>query len=80
MPMEPENQRPAKRTGRPTAPVPEPGVVLPPGYSLEMDPDVLVLRRAEGSIVATFSAMGADPSEVEREVREDYRRSGEVAG
>ena len=55
-------------------------MVLPPGYSLDMDPDVLVLRRADGSTVAVFSAVGADPSAVEREAREDYRRSGEVAG
>ena len=80
MPMEPENRRPAKRAGRANAPVPEPGVVLPPGYRLDMDPDVLVLSRADGSTVAALSTVGADPSAVAKEAREDYRRSGEVAG
>ena len=54
--------------------------MLPPGYRLRLDPDVLVLGRADGSTVAAFSALGADPREVEREAREDYRRSGESAG
>jgi hypothetical protein len=30
-------------------------VVLPPGYRLEMDPDLLILRRDDGSQVAAFS-------------------------
>ena len=50
---------------------------LPPGYRLQMDPDVLVLRRADGSMAAAFSGPGADPAEVEGEAVEDYRRSGE---
>jgi hypothetical protein len=78
--MEPENRRTQKETGRRFAPVPEPGVVLPPGYRLQLDPDVLALRRADGSTVAAFSALGADLREVEREAREDYRRSGESVG
>jgi hypothetical protein len=45
-----------------------------------MDPDVLVLRRADGSTVAVFSAPSADPEEVRREAEKDYRRSGESAG
>ena len=59
------------------APVPPPGVSLPPGYRVWVDPDLLVLRRADGSVVAAFSALGADPAEVEKEASEDYRRSGE---
>ncbi len=46
---------------------------LPEGYWLEWDPDVLVLRRPDGSEVAAFSAEGARPGEIERAVREDYR-------
>ena len=50
---------------------------LPPGYRLQMDPDALLLRRADGSTVAAFSGPGADPAEVERKAVEDYRRGGE---
>ena len=50
---------------------------LPPGYRLQMDPDELLLRRADGSTVAAFSGPGTDPAEVAGEAVEDYRRSGE---
>ena len=56
------------------------GFRLPPGYSVQIDPDVLVLRRADGSTVAAFSAPGADRDEVEKEAAKDYRRSGEDTG
>jgi hypothetical protein len=47
---------------------------LPPGYVLDFsDPDVLVLRRSDGSSVAAFSALGADPTEVCRAAEEDRR-------
>jgi hypothetical protein len=46
---------------------------LPPGYELEFGADVLLLRRADGSTVAAFSASGASPSEVARIAEEDYR-------
>lgn len=47
---------------------------LPPGYVLDAsDPDVLILRRPDGSSVATFSARGADPAEVCRAAEEDRR-------
>ena len=55
-------------------------MVLPPGYRLQMDADLLILSRADGSMVAAFSALGADPEEVKREAEKDYRRSGEDAG
>ena len=55
-------------------------MVLPPGYRIQMDPDLLVLYRADGSMVAAFSAFGAEPEEVAREAREDYRQSGEDTG
>lgn len=50
---------------------------LPPGYKLEHGADVLLLRRDDdGSVMATFSARGATPSEVARIVEEDYRTHG----
>ena len=54
---------------------------LPSGYRLdETDPDTVMLRRADGSEVATFSAAGADPREVEREAWEDFGRRKGTAG
>jgi hypothetical protein len=44
---------------------------LPAGYWLEINADFLVLHRSDGSIVATFSARGADPSEIEQAARDD---------
>ena len=49
---------------------------LPPGYELEYGADVLLLRRAEGSTVAAFSARGGTPSEVAWIAEEDYRANG----
>src|SRR3712207_3417274 len=37
---------------------------LPAGYYLERDPDVLILRRLNGSMVGVFSARGATPEAV----------------
>jgi LuxR family maltose regulon positive regulatory protein len=37
---------------------------LPTGYYLERDPDVLILRRLDGSMVGAFSARGAAPEAV----------------
>ena len=48
-------------------------MTLPPGYEVEYDADVLLLRRADGSTVAAFSARGVSPSEVTRVAEEDYR-------
>jgi hypothetical protein len=47
------------------------GFVLPFGYYLERDPDLLILRRSDCSFVAAFSARGVDPFEVELTVWED---------
>ena len=44
---------------------------LPFGYHPEFDADLLLLRRADGSVVAAFSARGADLFEVELAVWED---------
>jgi len=46
---------------------------LPPGYDLEYGADVLLLRRADGSMVAAFSTRGVSPPEVARIAKEDYR-------
>ena len=37
---------------------------LPTGYYMERDPDVLVLRRLDGSMIGAFSARGAAPEAV----------------
>ena len=51
------------------------GVYLPPGYYLDRsDPEVLVLRRGEGSAVARFSAPGYLAESVEQEAWEDHRQ------
>jgi LuxR family maltose regulon positive regulatory protein len=43
---------------------------LPTGYYLERDPEVLVLRRLDGSVAGAFSARGAAPEVVRRMVEE----------
>jgi hypothetical protein len=58
------NARDAYRAGQMT---------LPPGYELEYDADVLLLRRNDGSTVATFSTRGVAPSMVLRAAEDDYR-------
>jgi hypothetical protein len=44
---------------------------LPPGYQLELDSDILVLRRLDGSTVAAFSSRGVTPEHVEATAWED---------
>lgn len=46
---------------------------LPTGYYLERDPDILILRRLDGSMVGAFSARGAAPEAVQRTVEETVR-------
>src|SRR5215204_4560885 len=43
---------------------------LPTGYYLERVPDILTLRRLDGSIVSAFSARGAGPEAVRQTVEE----------
>src|ERR687896_1144412 len=43
---------------------------LPTGYYLERDPDILTLRKRDGSIVSAFSARGAAPEAVRQMVEE----------
>lgn len=45
-------------------------VELPTGYYLERDPDILILRRLDGSMVGAFSTRGAAPEAV-REAAEE---------
>ncbi len=46
---------------------------LPKHYRLiESDPDVVVLRREDGTFVAAFSARGATKEELVEAAREDY--------
>lgn len=47
---------------------------LPPGYYLEKDPDILVLRRLDGSMVAAFSTRGAAPDAIRQTLDETVRR------
>jgi hypothetical protein len=44
---------------------------LPPGYQLELDSDMLVLRRSDGSAVAAFSGRGVMLEHVEAAAFED---------
>jgi DNA-binding SARP family transcriptional activator len=43
---------------------------LPTGYYLERDPDILTIRKRDGSIVSAFSARDAGPEAVRRMVEE----------
>jgi hypothetical protein len=45
---------------------------LPPCYHAHLDPDVLVLRRADGSVVARFSGRGLVAEAVEQAAWEDH--------
>ena len=46
---------------------------LPESYYLdESDPDILVLRRQDGTFVAAFSAQGASTEGIVEAAREDY--------
>jgi hypothetical protein len=49
---------------------------LPPGYHAHLDPDVLVLGRTDGPMVARFSGRGLVAEEVERAAWEDYTDAG----
>jgi hypothetical protein len=43
-------------------------------YIDESDPDIVILRRQDGSFVAAFSARGATREGIVEAAREDYRR------
>jgi hypothetical protein len=44
----------------------------------ESDPDILVLRRQDGSFVAAFSARGATKEGIAEAAKEDYRELNQV--
>jgi hypothetical protein len=47
---------------------------LPTSYYLdESDPDILILRRQEGTFVAAFSARGATREGIVEAAKEDYK-------
>jgi hypothetical protein len=48
---------------------------LPPGYRAHLDPDVLILGRADGSVVARFNARELVAEEVEQAAWEDYGKA-----
>lgn len=57
------------------------GEQFPPGYRLDTsDTAAWVLRRADGTAVARFSAWGATKQTVERVARRDYARNSEDRG
>ena len=43
-------------------------------YKDESDPDIVVLRRQDGSFVAAFSARGATREGITEAAKEDYRQ------
>ncbi len=53
-------------------------MVLPPGYRIHPGVNLLVLRRADGSMVTAFGASSADPAEVKREAEKDYLRAAKA--
>jgi hypothetical protein len=55
-------------------------LLLPPGYHIQSDAEVLMLRRADGSMVAGFVGGRSAPSEVVRMAEEDYRASTRELG
>ena len=48
--------------------------VLPPGYKMDHDPDVAVLRRADGSVVAYFPMWTFKPERMLEAAEEDLAR------
>jgi hypothetical protein len=52
--------------------------VLPPGYRVDHDPDVAVLRRPDGSVVAYLPIWTMSPERILREAELDLA-SGDLA-
>ncbi|MDQ4128257.1 MAG: hypothetical protein M3151_09980 [Actinomycetota bacterium] len=52
---------------------------LPAGFYLERDPDILILRRSDGSVIGAFSARGVTPEAVRKTV-EEVADQGSAAG
>ena len=45
--------------------------MLPPGYRVDHDPDVAILRRPDGSVVAYFPIWTMSPERLLREAERD---------
>jgi hypothetical protein len=45
--------------------------VLPPGYRVDHDPDVAVLRRPDGSVVGYFPIWSMNPKRLLQEAKRD---------
>jgi hypothetical protein len=55
-------------------------LTLPAGYTLEHGADALLLRRADGSVVAVFGVRGTTFSDVEKTAWHDHQeKSGNIA-
>jgi hypothetical protein len=50
--------------------------ILPPGYKLDHDPDIAILRRADGSVVAYFTMWNFEPILALGEAEADLARGG----
>jgi hypothetical protein len=48
--------------------------VLPPGYSVDHDPDICILRRPDGSVAAYFSIWSIDLAHIRQEAEADLLR------
>jgi LuxR family maltose regulon positive regulatory protein len=51
---------------------------LPTGYYLELDPDIMILRRLDGAMVGAFSARGATSAAVRQAAEETVREEPSV--
>ena len=58
----------------------EPNLHLPPGYHAHLEPDVLILRRPDGSQVGLFSIRGLVAEIVEQAAWEDHGESEGSSG
>ena len=48
--------------------------ILPPGYRVDHDPDVAVLRRPDGSVVSYFPIWSMNPRRLLQEAKLDLAR------
>jgi hypothetical protein len=48
--------------------------ILPPGYRVDHDPDVAVLRRPDGSVVSYFPIWSMSPKRLLQEAKLDLAR------
>jgi hypothetical protein len=52
--------------------------ILPPGYKLDHDPDVAILRRADNSVVAYFPIWSFEPTLALGEAEVDLAQEGQL--